>query len=41
MLIILHFKPGKDVEEDLKLLKEFILKFYIEKPKKDENYLLY
>ena len=36
----LYFKPGKDVKESLILLKEFAAKFYIERPKKDEDYLL-
>ena len=27
----LYFQPGKDVKESLKLLKEFLAKFYIEK----------
>ena len=36
----LYFQPGKDVRESLKFLKEFVAKFYIERPKKDEDYLL-
>ena len=36
----LYFQPRKDVKETLKLLKEFVTKFYIERPKKDEDYLL-
>ena len=36
----LYFQPGKDVMKSLKLLKEFVAKFYIERPKKDEDYLL-
>ena len=40
MLMNLYFQPGKDVTKDLKLLKEFVAKFYIERPKKDEDYLL-
>ena len=40
MLMSLYFQPGKDVKETLILLKEFVAKFYIERPKKDEDYLL-
>ena len=40
MLMNLYFQPGKDVKESLKLLKEFVAKFYIERPKRDEDYLL-
>ena len=40
ILMSLYFQPGKDVMESLKLLKEFVTKFYIEKRKKDKDYLL-
>ena len=38
MLLSLYFQLGKDVMETLKLLKEFFIKFYIERP--NEDYLL-
>ena len=34
----LYFQPGQDVMESLKLLKELVAKFYIGRPKKDEDY---
>ena len=40
MLMSLYFQLGKDIKENLKLLKEFVTKFYIERPKRDEDYLL-
>lgn len=41
MLMDLYFQPGKDVTKTLTLLKEFVAKFYIERPKKvEEDYLL-
>ena len=40
MLLSLYFQPGKDVVESLKLLKEYVAKFYIERPKENEDYLL-
>ena len=40
ILLSLYFQPGKDVVECRELLKQFVAKFYIERPKKNEDYLL-
>ena len=40
MLLGLYFEPGKDVVECRELLKQVVAKFYIERPKKNEDYLI-
>ena len=39
MLMSLYFQPGKDAMEDPKFVKEFVAKFFVDRPNKDENYL--
>ena len=40
ILVSLYFQPGKYVTETLELIEEFVAKFYIKRPKGDEDYLL-